>query len=159
MADLLSKIVDRGQFAVENGASCWQEAVKISALPLVKTGFVTENYYQQIVDCIEKYGPYVVFDHGVAMPHTTENAEGVIHTGVGLTIFKNEISFGKDEEGTEKKASLFFTLAAESPEEHMSNIQSLIGIFTNEELLDALKKCSTGEEIKAAEAAFPCAEF
>lgn len=159
MSELLSKIVDREQFAIVDGAPTWQEAVRISALPLVKTGYVSEDYYKQIVECIEKYGPYVVFDHEVAMPHTTENAEGVIHTGVGFTIFKNSVSFGKDDEGTEKTARLFFTLAAESPEEHMANIQSLIGIFTNEPLLAALKECTTGEEIKAAEAKYPCAEF
>ena len=159
MSALLSKIVERRQYCFRDSVDTWQEAVRLSTLPLVETGYVDEDYYRQIVDCIEKYGPYVVFDHEVAMPHTTENAQGVRRTGVSLMIVREPVSFGPDDEGEEKTARLFFTLAAESPEEHMQNIQNLVGIFTNEDLLAALKDCTTGADILAAEAAWPCQEF
>lgn len=159
MTDLLSKIVERKHYSFMESVDSWQEAVKLSTQPLVDSGYVSEGYYRQIVDCIEEFGPYVVFDHEVAMPHTTQNAHGVHQTAVSLMIVKNPVSFGQDEEGTEKTARLFFTLAAENAEEHLTNIQNLVGIFTNEPLLAALKQCSTSQEILAAEKMWPCQEF
>lgn len=159
MSELLKRIVERDHVLFRDHIETWQEAVRQSTLPLVKTGYVTEDYYRQIVSCIETYGPYVVFDHQVAMPHTTENAEGVLKTAVSFMGVKDPVSFGFDEDGVEKTASLFFTLAAENPEEHMNNIQNLVGIFTNEELLDALMTASSKEDILAADAAHPCTGF
>ena len=152
---ILQKIVERGHYKFVDHVDTWQEAVKLSTESLAKTGYVDENYYQQIVDCITKYGPYVVFDHYVAMPHSQEGAEGVHKTSVGFMRVKDEVSFGKDEDGEEKVAKLFFTLAAENPSEHMDNMQQLIGVFTNEELLDALMEANTPEDILAAEEKFP----
>lgn len=151
MTELIGKIVDRGHYKFVDHIDTWQEAVKLSTKPLVDTGYVSADYYQQIVDCITKYGPYVVFEHGVAMPHTTENAEGVRKTAVSFMRVKDPVSFGKDEDGNEKTATLFFTLAAENPEEHLANMTNLCTIFTNEKLLDALMQCSTGDEILAAD--------
>ncbi|MCF0246478.1 MAG: PTS sugar transporter subunit IIA [Ileibacterium sp.] len=159
MANILEKIVEKGHFKFVDEVPSWQEGVRLSTEPLIKTGYVTENYYQQIVDCIEKYGPYVVFEHEVAMPHTTENADGVLNTGVSFMRIKKPVSFGCDEDGNDKSARLFFTLAAQNPEEHMSNIQSLIGVFTNEPLLDALIEAESGQDILDALAANPCTEF
>jgi PTS system ascorbate-specific IIA component len=155
---ILQKIVERGHYKFVDRVDSWQEGVKLSCESLAKTGYVSDNYYQQIVDCIEKYGPYVVFEHYVAMPHSQENASGVHKTGIGFMRVKEEVSFGKDEDGEEKVAKLFFTLAACNPDEHLNNIQQLMGVFCNEELLDALMAANTPEDILAAEAAFPIEE-
>jgi PTS system ascorbate-specific IIA component len=122
----------------------------------VADGSVAEDYYKQIVACIEKYGPYVVFDHNVAMPHTTENATGAYKTGIGFMASKKLIDFGKDEDGEEKKANLFFTLSSTNPDEHFANIQQLTSIFMNEPLLDALAAANTPEDILEAEKKYPC---
>ena len=159
MGSVLEKIVEQKHYSFIDGEGVtWQEAVRLSALPLVADGTVSEEYYKQIVACIEKYGPYVVFDHNVAMPHTTENAEGAFRTGVGLMICDKMIDFGEDEDGEKKEAKLLFTLAAASPEEHMDNIMQLMNIFQNEELLDALMAANTPEDILKAEQDFPCEE-
>ena len=90
---ILQKIVERGHYKFLDRVDSWQEAVRISTESLVKTGYVSENYYKQIVDCIEKYGPYVVFDHYVAMPHSQEGAEGAEKTGVGFLRVKEDASW------------------------------------------------------------------
>ncbi len=156
MADtILQKIVERGHYKFVDRVDSWQEAVKLSCESLVKTGYVSENYYQQIVDCIEKYGPYVVFEHYVAMPHSQEGAEGANQTAVGFMRVREDVDFGKDEDGEEKIARLFFTLAAKDPNEHLDNMQQLMAIFCNEPLLDALMEADTPEDILAAEAKYP----
>ena len=155
---ILQKIVERGHYKFVDRVDSWQEAVKLSCESLAKTGYVSDNYYQQIVDCIEKYGPYVVFEHYVAMPHSQENASGVHKTGIGFMRVKEEVSFGCDEDGEEKIAKLFFTLAACNPDEHLNNIQQLMDVFCNEPLLDALMEANTPEDIRAAEIAHPFTE-
>ena len=158
MATVLQTIVEKKHYKFVDKVDSWQEAVRLSAESLVADGSVDADYYKQIVACIEKYGPYVVFEHYVAMPHSQENASGVHKTGIGFMRVKEEVSFGKDEDGEEKVAKLFFTLAACNPEEHLNNIQQLMGVFCNEELLDALMAANTPEDILAAEAAFPIEE-
>ena len=160
MADktILQKIVERGHYKFVDKVDSWQEAVKLSCESLAATGYVSDNYYQQIVDCIEKYGPYVVFDHLIAMPHSQEGAEGAIKTGVGFLRVKEDVDFGKDEDGEQKIARLFFTLAAKDPSEHIDNIQQLMNVFCNDELIDALLEANSPEDILAAEAKYPCEE-
>ena len=159
MASVLQTIVEKKHYKFVDSVESWQEAVRLSAESLVADGSVDADYYKQIVACIEKYGPYVVFEHYVAMPHSQENASGVFKTGIGFMRVKEEVSFGKDEDGEEKVAKLFFTLAACNPEEHLNNIQQLMGVFCNEDLLDALMAANTPEDILAAEAEFPVEEI
>ena len=102
--------------------------------------------------------PYIVFDHNIAMPHTTENATGAFKTGVGLMICDKMIDFGEDEDGEKKEANLFFTLSAVNAEEHMNNISQLSEIFMNDDLIDALAAARTPEAILEAEKNFPCEE-
>ncbi len=159
MASVLQTIVEKKHYKFVDRLDSWQQGVELSAESLVADGSVDADYYKQIVACIEKYGPYVIFDHYVAMPHSQENASGVHKTGIGFMRVKEAVSFGKDEDGEEKFAKLFFTLAANNPDEHLNNIQQLVGLFCNEPLLDALMAASTPEDILAAEAAYPCEEI
>ena len=146
MASVLQTIVEKKHYKFVDSVESWQEGVRLSAESLVADGSVDADYYKQIVACIEKYGPYVVFEHYVAMPHSQENASGVHKTGIGFMRVKEEVSFGKDEDGEEKVAKLFFTLAACNPDEHLNNIQQLMGVFCNEELLDALADALGNED-------------
>ena len=159
MGSVLQDIVEKKHYSFISGEGItWQEAVRLSALPLVADGSVSEDYYKQIVACIKKYGPYVVFDHNVAMPHTTENAEGAFKTGIGFMVTDHMIDFGEDEDGEKKEANLFFTLSSTNPDEHMNNIGQLSQIFMNDALLDALAAARTPEAILEAEKNFPCEE-
>jgi len=157
MASVLQTIVEKKHYRFIDGEGVtWQEAVRLSAESLVDDGSVSPDFYKQIIACIEKYGPYVVFDHNVAMPHTTENAEGAYKTGIGFMVSEKKIDFGEDEDGEKKEANLFFTLSSANPEEHMNNIQQLSSIFMNDDLLDALAAARTPEDILAAEEKYPC---
>ena len=159
MASVLQTIVEKKHYRFIDGEGVtWQEAVRMSAESLVEDGSVSPDFYKQIIACIEKYGPYVVFDHNVAMPHTTENAEGAYKTGIGFMVCEKMIDFVEDEDGEKNEANLFFTLSSANPEEHMNNIQQLSSIFMNDDLLDALAAARTPEDILAAEEKYPCEE-
>ena len=159
MASVLQTIVEKKHYKFISGEGVtWQEAVRLSTESLIADGSVSEDYYKQIIACIEKYGPDVVFDHNVAMPHSTENAEGAYKTGIGFMVCEHMIDFGEDEDGEKKEANLFFTLSSANPEEHMENISQLSNIFMNDDLLDALAAARTPEDILEAEKKYPCEE-
>ena len=159
MATVLQEIVEKKHYCFIDGEGVtWQDAIRISAESLVADGTCTEEYYKQIVECIEKHGPYVVFEHNVAMPHSTEGATGALKTGIGFMVTEKMIDFGEDSFGDKKEANLFFTLSSANPDEHMNNIGQLSAIFMNEDLLDALAKARTPEDILEAEKNFPCDE-
>lgn len=158
MASVLQTIVEKKHYRFIDEEVTWQEAIRLSAESLVEDGSVEPNYYEQIVSCIEQYGPYVVFDHMVAMPHSQMDAKEVHKTGIGFMVSKKVVDFGVDEDGEKKEAKLFFTIAACNPEEHLENIGQLMGIFANEPLLDALMEAETPEDILEAEKKFPVTE-
>ena len=151
MSNILERIVAKKHYSFINGKDVsWQEAVRLSALPLVEDGSVDSDYYKQIVACIEKHGPYIVMEHNIAMPHTTENPIGAHRTAVGLMICENKIDFGQDTDGEKKEANLLFTLSAVNTDEHMENIAQLMDVFMNYDLIEALGKCHSAEEILEA---------
>ena len=66
MSTVLQDIVEKKHYSFINGEGVtWQEAIRLSALPMVADGSVAEDYYKQIVACCEKYGPYFVFEHNI----------------------------------------------------------------------------------------------
>lgn len=153
---VLQDIVEKKHYQFIDGKGMtWQEAVRVSTRPLIADGSVDKDFYKQIIACVEKYGPYMVFEHNIAMPHTTENAEGVYKTGIGFMTTKHMIDFGTDEDGEKKEANIFFTICSANPDEHMNNIQQLASIFVNEPLIDALVAAKSPEDILQAEKDYP----
>ncbi|MCC8128682.1 MAG: PTS sugar transporter subunit IIA [Clostridiales bacterium] len=155
MAEILRQIAEGGLCRFVDRVPSWQEAVRLGAEPLAEQGYVDVGYSEQIIACIQRYGPYMVFDHGVAMPHAQEEPSFVHRTGVSLLRLREAVDFGPGAEGTPKTARLLFTLAACGPEEHLDCIRDLAHIFLNEPLLDALMAADTPEDILAAAKQYP----
>ena len=49
----------------------------MSCESLEADGTIEANYKEDIISCVEKYGPYIVLMPNIAMPHSQEGAEGV----------------------------------------------------------------------------------
>ncbi|GGC87143.1 PTS sugar transporter subunit IIA [Enterococcus wangshanyuanii] len=125
----------------EERPSNWQEAVILSCQTLIEKEIITQQYVDEIVDCVNKYGPYIVIVPGVAMPHSSEDSQGVLGTAISFTKMKYEVVF--EEGNPEKNARLFFTLAAKNSEEHVENISKLSEMLMTDGLIDALMEIET----------------
>lgn len=124
----------------------WQAAVKLSCLTLLDKGIINQKYVDEIIECVEKYGPYIVIVPGVAMPHSSEDSQGVFGTAISFTKMKETIVF--EEENPEKNAKLFFTLAAKNSEEHVENISKLSEMLMTDGVIEALMDVTTIEEYR-----------
>ena len=104
-----------------------------------------ENYKEDIIACVEKYGPYIVIAPNIAMPHSQEGAKGVHKTEIAFMKLKKPVSF--EEGNPELDAQLFFTLAACNNEQHLQNMSRLSEMLMNEELVEELADVETEEDL------------
>lgn len=114
-------------------ADNWREAIKISVLPLEKSGYVESCYKDGIIENIEKLGPYIIIADHIALPHARPE-QGAIETQIGITLFRKDIEF----EGREAKAKLFVTLAAKDSNSHLDALVQISELLSDEETVDKI---------------------
>lgn len=122
----------------------WREAIAESCHLLLEKKIISQTYVDEIIRCVEEHGPYIVIVPGVAMPHSSEDSEGVFGTAISFTKMKKPIQFDSKDE--EKAAILFFTLAAKNAEEHLENIQNLSELLMTEGLIERLVATNSIED-------------
>lgn len=142
---MLRKFVEENHYKFAESASDWKEAIRMSCEVLEADGTVEANYKEDIIKCVEKYGPYIVIVPMVAMPHSQEGAEGVNKTAIAFMKLEKPVSF--DPEDPEKDAQLFFTLASCDPSQHLDNMSKLSEILCNEEVIEKLLEAHTPEDL------------
>lgn len=142
---LLKEIVEKNLYLFADEAKDWKDSIKMSCWKLEEYGAVDETYSGRIIECVEKFGPYIVLIPGVAMPHSQEGADGVMKTEIGFMKLEKPVSF--DESDPEKDATLFFTLASCNNEEHLKNMGQLAAMLSNEEIIAALHKAQSKEDL------------
>jgi len=142
---MLREFVEKKHYKFAKGVSDWREAIRMSCEVLEADGTVAANYKEDIIACVEKYGPYIVIMPDVAIPHSQEGATGVNDTAIGFMKLEQPVSF--DEEDPEKDARLFFTLAACNPDQHLENMTKLSELLMNEDVVAALLEASSPEEL------------
>lgn len=146
---MFNEIIEKGLYDFCDGFDSWEEAIKKSCEKLIEKNIVDDRYPQQIIDTVEKYGPYIVLVPGVAMPHCQENAEGVNDTAIAFMKVDKAVVF--DEDDRDKDANLFFTVASVDPDKHLENIGKLSEILCDEEVISALEEVENLEDLKAVQ--------
>ena len=136
---MLKEIIGKGYYSFEQHFDDWQEAIRAGYRTLLEAGVVEDIYVQAVIDCVNKYGPYIVIVPDIAMPHSTEGAKGCHGTAISFMKVEEPVDF--DKQDPDKKARLFFSLAAVDHEQHLHNIQ---------ELVNALLEAHTVEELQQA---------
>lgn len=109
----------------------WREAIAESCRVLIDKKIIDQTYVEEIIHCVEKYGPYIVIAPQVAMPHSSEKSEGVFGTAISFTKLKQPVRFESEDENEEKTASLFFTLAAKKSKRTPRKYPKIIRIIND----------------------------
>lgn len=123
----------------------WQEAIRTCVKPLLADGTVTEQYPEDIIANVGKYGPYFVLIPGVAMPHAQEGGGKVFKTTISFMKTQKPVTF--DENDPDSYADLFFTLASCNHDEHLEHMAALMDVLQNEELLEELHKVKNDDDL------------
>lgn len=144
---MLREFVEKKHYLFAKEAKDWQEAIRMSCKSLEADGTVGTGYAQEIIDCVEKYGPYIVIMPKVAIPHSQEGGMAVYKTAIGFMRLEKPVSF--DPEDPEKDAQLFFTLASCDPNQHLDNMMRFSEMMIKEDVVEALLGASGPEDLLA----------
>ncbi|EGP4929801.1 PTS sugar transporter subunit IIA [Enterococcus faecium] len=125
----------------------WQEAIRVSARPLIGKGIIEESYVQAMIQNVLDNGNYIILLPLVAMPHARPEfgSKGV---GMSFLCLDKPVMFPSEE-----PVRFFFTFSSDSPKGHldlMANLgellsdekmyQKLFDVKTEKALLDLIKK-------------------
>lgn len=124
-------------------AKNWQDAISLSALPLLQERRITENYIQKMIENARKDGPYMVIMPNVALPHARP-VDGVNQLSISIAVLNEPVYFDKH---TNKPVQFVFCLAAINQEFHLNALSQLVQLLEKEEFYHILKTSNTSEEV------------
>jgi ascorbate PTS system EIIA or EIIAB component len=134
---------DRVQFAEKFDS--WEDAVRVGAGPLLRDGAIEDSYVGSMIDCINKYGPYIVIAPDVAMPHAQGGGAGVNETCMAFMKVEQPVHFS---DSPEHDARLLFVLASLDSDSHLDMLQAMVEEISDEEFLANLLKVKNLHELK-----------
>lgn len=120
----------------------WQEAVQLSARPLLNGGFIGSGYVQKILDEYENSGPYFVISPGIAIPHASPE-DGVNKQGLSLLIVRKGVKFGCEND----PVRIVVMLCATDRTSHVKMLSSLTEMLGDAETVVALSQATQASEV------------
>ena len=94
----------------------WQEAIRVSARPLIGKEIIEESYVQAMIQNVLDNGNYIILLPLVAMPHARPEfgSKGV---GISFLCLDKPVMFPSEE-----PVKFFFTFSSDSPVGHLKSI-------------------------------------
>jgi transcriptional antiterminator/mannitol/fructose-specific phosphotransferase system IIA component (Ntr-type) len=144
IAPYLHQLLPPSHIRLDVEVSDWREAIRASAQPLLKMGYIEERYVDAMIEDVEKYGPYMALSPGVAIPHSSPE-NGTIKMGMSMVRLANPISFGSE---SNDPVEFVFTLSAVDRKTHLRAFANLIDMVSKPdiEFLAKLKTAKSEEE-------------
>jgi ascorbate PTS system EIIA or EIIAB component len=142
---MIKELIEMDRVIFATGFSGWEDAVAAAAQPLIRDKAIGEAYIRSMVECINKYGPYIVIAPDVAMPHAQGGGEGVYQTSMSMMKLQEPVHFS---DSPEHDARLLFVLASVDSDAHMDMLQALVEEISDEEFLADLLEINDLETLK-----------
>lgn len=140
---MLLSMLDRQSVQLVDKVDNWQSAIRLAAQPLVSKGFATEGYVEAMIASVIEFGPYIVIDEGLALPHARPE-EGGIKPGLALLVVK---------EGVQLMGNNIFVFAALAAADNDSHIGAL------SELAEAVWAGATAKRLSSFQSVEEILEF
>lgn len=136
----LYKYISEDNIQLNLEVNSWEEAIRISALPLLNNGDITEEYIEAMVDNIRNLGAYIVVDDGIAIPHARPD-KYVKKFGMTINTFKTPITIGSHSD-----IKIFITIASINNENHIKLITQIMKLIEDESFIEILNKKDVQKE-------------
>lgn len=141
---MLNQWLHQRTIQLQDDVENWQQALEISARPLLDAGIIAPPYLTAIMQQHQKLGPYYVLAPGLAMPHARPE-EGA--TGLGLSLLKLRQGVNFHSEGNDP-VDVIIMLAAPDSHSHIEMISALAELFSSEDDMALLHQANHQEEIQ-----------
>lgn len=115
----LNELIMPEHITLKKSVDSWNEAVRIAAAPLVKSGKVEQRYIEAMVHQSDK-DPYIIIGPNIAIPHAAPE-EGVMDVGMSLLRIEDGVDF---TEGY--RIHLIVIIAAVDKKKHIHALMQLM---------------------------------
>ena len=138
----LRKLLKKENMKFIEGVEDWKEAILQSGNLLVSNRKVTSEYVKEMIELVEKHGPYIVIEEGIAMPHAGIS-ENVLETGISLLVVKERVAL---PEG--RNANIFLSFAAKNKNDNIDIMNDLFELITKHKFIDEVSKMKSYGQLK-----------
>lgn len=138
----LKKLLKKENVKFIDEAENWKEAIFQSGDLLVSNKKVTSEYVHEMIELVEKHGPYIVLEEGIAMPHAGIS-ENVLETGISLLVVNEKVSL---PEG--RNANIFLSFAAKNKNDNIDIMNDLFELITKYEFINKVSKMKNYSEFE-----------
>lgn len=111
--------------AVNVEAKDWRDATTKAGQLLLAADYIEESFINNMIEVIEKEGPYVVIDKGIALVHATP-CNTVKDVGISFMVLKTPVEFGNE---INDPAKLIIGLCAPDNHSHLELMGELAQIL------------------------------
>ena len=123
----LKDLLKRENVEIIDSVKDWRDAIEIGTKKLIEQGYINHDYTEAIIKNALDYNAYFVLCPGVALLHA-ESRNGVFETQLAINYVKESFKF----EGKEDGVNLMITLAAADGTTHMTAIQQIAMVLSDE---------------------------
>jgi PTS system ascorbate-specific IIA component len=139
LADALSSIQTQAE------ADDWREAIRLAGDGLVFGGATTDAYTDEMIDAVEKHGPYIVIAPGVALAHSRPSP-AVLTGGLSWVSLSTPVEFGNK---ANDPVTLVIGLAAKDHDAHLQVMRALAGVLSDSAAMKRLTLANTADDVRA----------
>lgn len=140
---MAKEIIEKINISLNEEADDWQEAIRISGGLLERSGYITNEYTQEMIQAVNDIGPYIVVAPHIAFAHARPS-DCVLNTGISLATLKTPVEFGHEENDPVK---IIFGLCATDKTAHIDMLSVLCEFLDSDEAVDNIYNSETVEEL------------
>ena len=141
----MSEVIEARNIKLNVDASDWRDSMVKSGQLLVDSDYITKDYIDLTIKCVEENGPYIVIIPGLALSHSRPDVS-VNKTGLSLITLSKPVCFDCDNDPVD----IVLTLAATDDTSHLQNLQSMDEFISDEENIEFIKNAKSAEEVAKA---------
>lgn len=141
----MSKVIEAENIQLNVKADDWKDSMIKSGNLLVESGYITKDYIDLTIQCVEENGPYIVITPGLALSHSRPDVS-VKKTGLSLITLSEPVCFNSENDPVD----IVLTLAATDDTSHLEKLQGMAEFISNEDNLEFLRKAGSPEEVAKA---------
>lgn len=141
----MSEVIEARNIKLNVEASDWRDSMIKSGQLLVDSEYITKDYIDLTIKCVEENGPYIVIIPGLALSHSRPDVS-VKKTGLSLITLSKPVCFDCDNDPVD----IVLTLAATDDTSHLEKLQSMAEFISDEDNIEFIKNAKTAEEVAKA---------
>lgn len=138
----LDELIKPDTITLKKSTESWEEAVRLSAQPLVESGTITPEYVEAMLRYSDE-DPYIVIGPNIAIPHASPE-EGVNQVGMSLLRLEEGVTFSSDY-----RIHLIIVIAAVDKQQHLHALMQLMELSGSQQNRNQLINAQTKEAIHA----------